>query len=82
MCVLVKILFNYHFIPKVKAGLADMEEEIGTLFVGDAAVCIIWIFTFVELNDEPLIFRPIFVLLQRIFESFVSNEVRKCTMRW
>lgn len=66
-----------------QAELTDVEKEISTLFVGNTAVGVVGVLPFLESNDKPLIFGPIFVFLQCVSKGPISYEVREpAVCRW
>lgn len=65
-----KVLLN-----QSKAGLTDVEKEIGTLFIRNTTVSVVRVLPLLEPNDQPLILWLIFVLLQRLLESLISDEI-------
>jgi len=51
-----------------------MENEVSTLLVWNAAVCFVWILSFIEANNQSLIFWLVFVTFQRVVERLRAND--------
>jgi hypothetical protein len=57
-----------------KTGLAEVEYEVCSLLIWNRGVRIIGIFAIIEVYDEPLVFGPILIFLQCLFQPEASSD--------